>query len=334
MAKQAGMSVGLVADVAAGIDPAGSDAWARQDDVLRGVTLGAPPDLFTPAGQDWRLTSFSPQGLIASGFAPFIETLRACLDHVGGLRIDHVMGAQRLWLIPAGMGPTGGAYVNFPAETLFRLIALESWKRRAIVIGEDLGTLPFGFHDYIAEQGITGMRLLRIERNDRSWKSPSHWSRGAAAMTATHDIMATAGWWKGADLSESPDREQNEQARARDRRLLWDAFCDASVAEGNPPGPEGAGQVVDAAFAFIAQTPCEIKLVTLEDVLATDIQPNVPGTTSERPNWRHRFTGTAEKLLFHPSVIARLAKLSSPRTHAEDRRDFTELVERHNSSPT
>ena len=325
-AKQAGMSVGLIADVAAGIDPAGSDAWARQDEVLRGATLGAPPDRFTPSGQDWRLTTFSPQGLAASGFAPFIETLRACLNHVGGLRIDHIMGVQRFWLIPEGAGPTEGAYVSFPAETLFRLIALESWRRCAIVIGEDLGTLPPHFHDYVAEQGITGMRLLRIERNAQSWKPPSQWTRGAAAMTATHDVMATAGWWKGADLNESGDRRQKEEVRANDRQLLWEAFCKASVAAGDPPRADGAGEVVDAAFAFIAKTPCEIKLVTLEDVLATEIQPNVPGTTFEKPNWRHRFTQSAQELLSTPEVIARLAKLGSPRTAAVERPNETETV--------
>ena len=313
VAKHAGMSIGLIADVAAGIDPAGSDAWGRQEVVLRGATLGAPPDLFTPAGQDWRLTSFSPNGLVASAFAPFIETLRACLDHVGGVRIDHIMGAQRLWLIPEGMDPTKGAYVNFPAEALFRLIALESWKRRAIVIGEDLGTLPPGFQEYVAEQGIAGMRLLRIERDRHSWKPPSQWSRHAVAMTATHDIVATAGWWKGVDLLESNERQLKEQDRERDRGLLWDAFCDASVAEGEPPRTDDAEQVVDAALAFVAKTPCEIKLVTLEDVLATEIQPNVPGTTFEKPNWRHRFAQSAEMLLSHPKVVERLAKLGLPR---------------------
>ena len=313
LAKQAGMSVGLIADVAAGIDPAGSDAWARPNEVLRGVTLGAPPDFFTPAGQDWRLTSFSPQGLAASGFAPYIDTLRACLAPVGGLRIDHVMGAQRLWLIPEGAGPTEGAYVRFPAETLFRLIALESWRRGAIVIGEDLGTLPLDFQDYVAEQGVTGMRMLRIERDAHAWKSPSQWSRSTAALTATHDVMATAGWWKGVDFRGSANPAQEEERRAVDRKLLWEAFCEASVAGGEPPRPEDASPVVDAAFAFIAKTPCEIKLVALEDVLATDIQPNVPGTTKENPNWRHRFTQPAPELLSRPGVVARLARLEPPR---------------------
>jgi 4-alpha-glucanotransferase len=230
------------------------------------------------------------------------------------------MGVQRFWLIPEGAGPTEGAYVSFPAETLFRLIALESWRRRAIVIGEDLGTLPPRFHEFVAEQGITGMRLLRIERNADSWKPPSQWSRGAAAMTATHDVMATAGWWKGSDLKERADRRKMEEARDKDRMLLWKAFCDASVAMGDPPEAEAAEEVVDAAFAFIAKTPCEIKLVTLEDVLATEVQPNVPGTTSENPNWRHRFTQNAAKLLSMPAVIARLAKLGPPRDALGEKR--------------
>jgi len=138
--------------------------------------------------------------------------------------------------------------------------------------------------------------------------------------------MATAGWWKGADLNESANRQRNETQRAKDRQLLWKAFSEASVATGDPPGAEGAGEVVDAAFAFIAKTPCEIKLVTLEDVLATEIQPNVPGTTFEKPNWRHRFTQSAQELLSTPEVIARLAKLGSPRTAAVERPNETETA--------
>jgi 4-alpha-glucanotransferase len=310
IAKRAGMRVGLIADIATGLDPAGADAWARRDVLLRGLTIGAPPDPYTPPGQDWRLTTFSPQGLAASGYAPFIDMIRACLAQVGGLRLDHAMGMQRLWLIPEGMGPADGTYVSYPSETLFRLIALESWRRRAIVIGEDLGTFPEGFREYLAEQGASGMRLLRIQRQyGGAWKPPAQWTPSAAALTATHDIMSTAGWWKGADL----EGEDKQEERTRDRGLLWQAFREANVAEGEPPPPETPRKAVDAAFGFIAATPCQIKLLTLEDALAEEIQPNTPGTTVEKPNWRHRFTQGAETMLSRPDVAARLGKLRPSR---------------------
>jgi 4-alpha-glucanotransferase len=306
--KRAGMRVGLIADIATGLDPAGSDAWARPDALLQGLTLGAPPDPYTPPGQDWKLTSFSPRGLAATGYQAFIDMLRACLAHVGGIRLDHAMGMQRLWLIPEGMGPQQGTYVAYPAETLFRLIALESWRRRAVVIGEDLGTFPSGFREYLAEQGVSGMRLLRIQRErDGLWKPPAKWTPSAAALTVTHDIMATAGWWKGAEIE---DGDAAQETRAGERELIWKAFCAAGVAEGDPPPPQQAEKSVDAAIGFVAATPCQIKLVSLEDALATEIQPNVPGTTTQKPNWRHRYTESAETLLSRPGVAARLGKLS------------------------
>ena len=132
--------------------------------MLGGLSVGAPPDYYSAEGQSWGLTTFSPRGLAASGFAPFIETLRASLRYVGGIRIDHVMGMSRLWLVPEGASALDGAYVTFPSETLFRLVALESWRHKAIVIGEDLGTLPDGFREYLREQGVAGLRVLRFEK--------------------------------------------------------------------------------------------------------------------------------------------------------------------------
>ena len=143
-ARDAGMRIGLISDLAVGMSPGGSHAWSRQQDLLPGLSIGAPPDLFNPRGQDWGLTGFSPQALIASGFEPFLATLRAALRHAGGVRIDHVMGLTRLWLVPHGASPADGAYLSYPLDDMLRLIALESHRHRAIVIGEDLGTVRAG----------------------------------------------------------------------------------------------------------------------------------------------------------------------------------------------
>jgi 4-alpha-glucanotransferase len=319
--RDAGMSVGLIADLAIGMDPDGAHAWARPDETLQGLTIGAPPDYYSAEGQNWGLTGFSPRGLAANGFAPFIDTLRANLRHSGGLRIDHVMGLSRLWLIPQGAGALEGAYVSLPAETLFALTALESWRHGALVIGEDLGTLPMGFQDQLGARGIAGMRVLRFERDGQGFKPPGVWSGQAAALTSTHDMIATAGWWKGADLLADPldvplgepERQRVADIRAWDRGLLWAAFQQAGVAQGERPAPGDPAPVVDAALAFVAQTPCAMKLIALEDALASEVQPNVPGTTVEKPNWRHRFATPADRLLDDEAVRARLGRLGPPR---------------------
>jgi 4-alpha-glucanotransferase len=311
--RDSGMKAGLIADLAIGVDPSGAESWSRQDDVLQGLTIGAPPDYYAADGQNWGLTAFSPRGLAASGYAPFIDTLRANLRHSGGVRIDHAMGMNRLWLIPEGAGALEGAYVEFPSEILFRLVALESWRHDALIIGEDLGTLPIGFQDYLGDQGVAGMRVLRFERDGYGFRSPGGWSAQAAAMTATHDMIATAGWWKGADFACETEREKLEEIRAWDRGLLWAAFTEAGVARGERPAPDNAAPVAAAALAYIARTPCAMKLATLEDALASDVQPNVPGTTVEKPNWRHRFATPAAQLLDDPATQERLALLGPPR---------------------
>ncbi|MCW2275881.1 4-alpha-glucanotransferase [Rhodoblastus acidophilus] len=307
-----GMRAGLIADLAIGIDPSGAHAWARPDEVLQGLTIGAPPDYYSAEGQNWGLTGFSPRGLAAKTFEPFIDTLRANLRHSGGLRIDHVMGLSRLWLIPEGGGALDGAYVDYPAKTLYRLAALESWRHGALVIGEDLGTLPMGYQDQLAAQGVAGMRVLRFERDANGFRAPEAWSPQAAALTSTHDMISTAGWWKGADLEGEAERQELEDIRAWDRGLLWWAFQQAGVASGERPAPEDAEPVVEAALSFIAKTSCVLKLVSLEDALASDVQPNVPGTTVEKPNWRHRFVTPAGDLL-DESARARLTRLGPPR---------------------
>ncbi len=311
--REGGMKVGLIADLAIGMDGSGSHAWSRQHEVLGGLSVGAPPDYYSAEGQSWGLTTFSPRGLAASGFAPFIETLRASLRHVGGMRIDHVMGMSRLWLVPEGASALDGAYVTFPSETLFRLVALESWRHRAIVIGEDLGTLPDGFRDDLRQQGVAGLRVLRFERTEHGYIPPEHWDAGAAALTSTHDLVPTAGWWAGSDIEPADGGIDQEGVRAWERGILWGAFQHAGVAQGERPAPQDTAPVVDAAIRYIARTPCTLKLLPIEDALGIETQPNVPGTTTEKPNWRHRLDGDASALLDDEVVRRRLGYLGPPR---------------------
>lgn len=311
--REAGMAIGLVADLAIGMDGSGSHAWSRRHEVLHELSIGAPPDYYSPEGQNWGLTTFSPYGLATSSFTPFIDTLRAALRYVGGIRIDHVMGMNRLWLIPRGAPAVDGAYVSFQSETMFRLIALESWRHRAVVIGEDLGTLPVGFRSYLREQGIAGVRVLRFERNKHGYVQPEHWDASAAALTTTHDLIPTAGWWSGADIEPAEGGPEPENIRAWDRGMLWGSFQQAGLVDGDRPPPWDTAPVVDAAIRYIAKTPCHLKLLAIEDALAIQRQPNVPGTTTEKPNWRHRIDGEGGTLLDEEVVRRRLSYLGPPR---------------------
>jgi 4-alpha-glucanotransferase len=319
-ARAAGMRIGLIADLAVGMDSSGSHAWSRQSDILVGLEVGAPPDLFNVFGQNWGLTAFSPRALVHGGFAPFIATLRAGMRNAGGLRIDHAMSLTRLWLIPEGAKPDEGAYLAYPLDDLMRLAALESWRHRAIVIGEDLGTVPAGFRARLAQTGIAGMRVLWFERKDGRFLPPKQWDRSAVAMTTTHDLPTVAGWWRGADietraaigiLGEPPERAR--RTRSKERTALWRTLRAAGVASGRQPAPQAPDRAIDGALGFVARAPAPLTLVPLEDALGVADQPNMPGTIDEHPNWRRRAPAPADVMLDAPDVAARLAIIDRQR---------------------
>ncbi len=326
-AREAGMPVGLIADLAVGTDGGGSHAWSRQREMLPNLSVGAPPDHFSPLGQDWGLTAFSPLEMRAGGFAAFLELLRSGFRHAGGLRIDHAMGLQRLWVVPRGQGPADGAYLRYPMDDLLRLLALESHRHQAIVIGEDLGTLPEGFHDRMADAGILGMRVLWFEQEAKGGFRPPHgWVPDAAAMTTTHDLPTVVGWWRGLDigwrdrLSLFPTKDtaaEEEARRAKDRTALWQAFLDSGVASGEEPAPEAAEAVVAAAIAHVGSATCALAVLPIEDALALAEQPNLPGTIDQHPNWRRRMPGDAATLLDQPAVASRLDAFVQARPKGE-----------------
>ena len=325
IALQSGMRIGLIGDLAVGMDPSGSHAWSRQTDILLGLTIGAPPDLLNPGGQDWGLTSFSPRAMEANGFAPFLATLRAAMRHVGGIRVDHAMGLARLWLIPEGASPADGAYLNFPITDLLRLLALESVRHNVVVIGENLGTVPEGFHDMLEQSGVHGMRVLWFERDAQTdFTSSRSWGSSDVAMTSTHDLPTIAGWWKGTDidvrnkhgrLGDGVDPDALRKEREQDRPKLWQAFVREHVGEGPVPEPSETGRVVDAAVRFVAKTEVPLSLIPLEDLLGHVEQPNLPGTITEHPNWRRRLPVTSEAALRDEAVARRIDFIAAERPH-------------------
>ena len=315
--RDAGMRIGIVSDLAIGLDPGGSEVAATPGQFLTGLSIGAPPDAFNPNGQNWGLTSFSPQGLVASGFDGFIATVRASLRHSGGVRIDHAMGLMRLWLVPDGASPTEGAYLSYPMDDLMRLLALESHRHRAAIVGEDLGTVPPEFRRRCRTVGMAGMDVLWFERDGRGFLPPAQWRDDAVAMTSTHDLPTVAGWWRGADLELRRDlgmaKQEDVDGRARDRAVLWRTFDKAGIAKQALPPPEDAETAVDAAIAFVAGTPDPLALVPLEDIIGTAEQPNLPGTIDQHPNWRRRFSQPADRLLQEPAAARRLRLLQQAR---------------------
>jgi 4-alpha-glucanotransferase len=312
-AKRAGMAIGLISDLAVGTDGGGSHCWARPHETLLGLTVGSPPDMFQRAGQNWGLAAFSPRGLVSYGFAAFLEMLRAALAHAGGVRIDHSMGLHRLWVVPEGAAATEGAYLRFPENDLLRLIALESHRARAIVVAEDLGTLPDGFQNRLQDAGVAGMRVLWFERDqNQQFTVPGQWTKQAAAMTTTHDLPTVAGWWQGRDidwrhrLDPTGTREDDEAERAHDREALWQAMQETGAADGEIPSADAPARAVDAAVRHVSSSACELMILPLEDLLGLAEQPNLPNTTDEHPNWRRRLPGMAAGLLEAEPASSRL----------------------------
>ena len=319
-ARAAGMPIGLIADLAVGADSGGSQCWSRQDETLLGLSVGAPPDLLSPRGQSWGLAAFSPRGLAQNGYGAFLEMLRCAMRHAGGVRIDHAMGLTRLWVVPDGASAADGAYMHFPLVDMLRLVAIESHQRRAVVLGEDLGTIPEGFSEALAGHSILGMRVLWFEREGGfgAYTQPRTWTPGAAAMTGTHDLPTVAGWWSGRDLEwrhklglfmdATHDANENS-ARHADRAGLWNAMCASGAAHGAPPAPNAPGPVVDAAIRHVATASSALLILPIEDALGALDQPNLPGTTEGHPNWCRRHPGPAAALLDPPEVAARLASM-------------------------
>lgn len=273
LARAAAGPVHLMMDLPIGVAPDGADAWAWQDLLASGVSVGAPPDAFNAAGQDWGLPPFVPWKLRRAAYRPLIETLRATLAHGRWLRIDHVMGLFRLFWIPAGAGPQDGAYVRYPSDELLAILALESHRSGSVVVGEDLGTVEEGVREAMAQRDILSYRLLWFED-----EPPEDFPREAMAAATTHDLPTVAGLWTGADLEAQrnaglePPEEGTAAIRERVRRLT-----------GLAPGA-GVEAVVAAVHESLGRAPSRILTATLEDAMAVEERPNVPGA-SAWPSW-------------------------------------------------
>ena len=287
----ASSSLRIIQDLPIGVDANGFDAWAWQDVLALGVTVGAPPDELNQLGQDWSLPPFVPWRLTDAGYGPFIETVRASLATGGGLRVDHVMGLSRLWWIPSGCGPAEGAYVHYRAADLLAIVALESHRAEAVVVGEDLGTIEEAFRDALANHNLLSYRLLWFEKDD-----PSQWPAMAMAAVTTHDLPTVTGLWDGSDLQTQ-------------RRLGLDPNVDSlteiadrlATTAGLPPDAQPI-EAVTAAYRQLSRAPSVLLAATLDDMVAETERPNMPGAGRQRPNWSIALPATLESLTSAPAV--------------------------------
>ncbi|MEW5809241.1 MAG: 4-alpha-glucanotransferase [Actinomycetota bacterium] len=318
-AKASGMALGVLHDLAVGVDADGADAWALADVLATGVSIGAPPDNFTPRGQDWGLPPWRPDRLAAKGYEPLRDMLRAVLSHADGLRIDHVAGLWRLWWIPPGDGPDRGTYVHYDAEAMLAVLALEAYKAGATVVGEDLGTVEPEVTQALADNEMLGCAVAWFTRDqddeDEPLLPPARWPERAAASISTHDLPTAAGFLRGehvrarADLGLLKDVPA-EQANADSERAEWLTLLRSEGLLEDGVSDETA--VVLAMHRLLALTPSRLKLISPYDVIGEVRQPNLPGTVDEYPNWRLPLPETLEELRADPRVAAITAALRQP----------------------
>ncbi|MBA2351196.1 MAG: malto-oligosyltrehalose synthase [Burkholderiales bacterium] len=309
LSAELGLLVGLYQDLALGVDRAGAEAWADQSVYALDASAGAPPDEYTPEGQNWGLPPFDPYALRQAAYVPFIAILRHTMRHASALRIDHVMCLLRLYCIPQG-GPAG-AYVYYPLHELLAIVALESRRNRCMVIGEDLGTVPEEIRSALQPAGVLSYRLFHFEKEDgERLCPPSAYPRQALVAAGTHDLATLAGFWKGLDLSARSSlglfpgpaqRAQQVLARATARSAILLALEQEGLlpagmtADGTPPG-EMSPELALAIQTFLARTPSMIMIAQLEDIGGPIEQMNLPGTTNQYPNWRRKNTLALEHL--------------------------------------
>src|SRR5574341_1271817 len=314
-ARALGMSVGLFHDLALGSDRSGADGWVFQDVLALGVECGCPPDAFSPEGQNWGFPPVNPHRLRATGYRMFVDLLRHNLRFGGALRLDHVMALFRLFWIPRGLPASTGAYVRYPVEDLLGILALESVRHRAMIVGEDLGTVPDEVRERLGAARVLSYRVLYFERwDDGRAKAPDAYPAQALAVVTTHDLPTLAGFWAGRDIEaraglgsyrDSAAERAAWEERYQDKLRIWTALKAENLL---PPGlpddlaavPLMTPELCAAIHAYLARTPSWVVMASLEDIVGEMAQTNLPGTLDEYPNWSRKASLSVEGLRGDP----------------------------------
>jgi glycogen operon protein len=310
--REAAQRGNLYGDLALGCAFDGGELEGNPQAFASGVSIGAPPDPFSAAGQVWNLPPFSPLALAAEAMAPMRRVMAANMRHAAALRIDHVLGFARQFWVPRGAEGRHGAYVQFPLDALIAVTAIESRRNRCLVVGEDLGTVPEGLRDRLSAAGILSYRVLWFERAGAGFKPADAYPAQALACLASHDLPTFMGWRAGRDIAiaetlghiDAARAEEQMQARAEEERLL--------AQRTGAPGEDAAADSA-ATHGFVARTPSRIMLVQADD-MAGEVDPlNVPGTDQEWPNWRRRVHVPVEALAEGPLAQGIIAAVKQER---------------------
>jgi malto-oligosyltrehalose trehalohydrolase/4-alpha-glucanotransferase len=316
VARARGMAVGLYRDLAVGADASGAETWSDPRLVVAKAHVGAPPDLYNPAGQDWGLPPLNPQALRNEAYRGFIELVRANMRHAGGLRIDHAMALQHVYWIPEGQSPAEGAYVSYPFDDMVGILALESQRHRCLVVGEDLGTVPEGFRERMTEAGILSYRVLFFEYDEKGgFVAPDAYPPLALATVGSHDLATLRGWWDEGDIDlkqrhglypGAQETAKQQALRVRDKTALVEALKTAGIEL--PSGFDAEAPYGDELFQgvhrFLAETRSGLAVVQLDDLTEEPEQVNLPATTDQHPNWRRKLSVSLEELPKDRRVLA------------------------------
>jgi len=307
-ARTAGLDIGLYRDLAVGCAPDGAEAWAEQARLLRGASVGAPPDPIGPLGQVWHLPPPDPLAMAEDGYRSFAALLAVNMRHAGALRIDHVMGLTRLFVVPDGGDARDGAYLKYPLHDLLGQVTLESTRAKCLVVGEDLGTVPPDIRTALSDAAVLSYRVLWFEREGDAFRPPAGWPERAAACVSTHDLPTLEGWWNGDDIVEETGLgrlDAKDAATQQTQRSIAKTQLLAMLrAEGLIGEDASDAAPIAAIHALIARTPAALALAQADDLAHERIGLNLPGTDMERPNWRRRIACTAAAFRNSPVLAA------------------------------
>ena len=314
LCQQHGMAIGLYCDVAVGTSRSSAESWGAPEDYLLDLSVGAPADIMAPKGQNWGLLAYNPQTLRQKAYKPFIQLIQANMRYAGALRLDHVMALLRLWCCPLGADATAGAYIRFPAADLFAILALESQRNSCVVIGEDLGTVPVEISHLMAQYQVLSYRVFMLEQKAGSYEHASQtYPELALATVSTHDMPTLVGYWQEHDLAlrHQLDLFPNPQVadslyqlRADEKCLMRDRL---QLEEGN------YSQLIRASHLFTASQPARLFAFQLEDLLQMSTPVNIPGTSTEYPNWRRKLIHNIEDILQRPEVQQMISDIRTAR---------------------
>ncbi len=331
VSEKEGMAVGIYNDLAIGAISGGSDVWSNQG-LFGDADVGAPPDDFSPDGQNWGFPPMIPEKMRESGYELFIRTMQKNMRHGGALRIDHALGLFRLFWIPSGMTAAYGAYVECPSEDLLRIIALESVRNKTIIIAEDLGTIGENVRETLSRFNMLSYRLFYFERNypDPSFVPPDEYPELALCSVTTHDLPTLTGYWVGQDImmrkklgkyADEAMYQQQLKERERDKGLIIAALKEQGLLPDDFPSevaavPEMTPELCRAIYGYLSRTPCRLTLVSLDDIIGTLNQQNMPGTVDTHPNWIQK-TPVLLKDMMKDKRFAELAEVLNENLHKE-----------------